>query len=66
MLDSMVTVGGIVYGVLLVAAGCLRNRHLEWLRIDALMVPRPGERSRLLNPLLGLLLIAYEVHSLLG
>ena len=65
MMDLIVTVGGIVYGVMLVSVMFVRNRVTESLRIDALMVPKPTEATRMLNPVIGLLLIGYDVYSLL-
>ena len=66
MLDLVVTWGGIAYGAVLVSVVLFRNRFTEALRIDALMVPRPTDATRMLNPLIGLLLIGYDVYSLLG
>jgi hypothetical protein len=65
MLDLIVTVGGIVYGAVLVSVMFFRNRVTEALRIDALMVPKPTEATRMLNPVIGLLLIGYDIYSLL-
>lgn len=66
MLDLVVTAGGIVYGVVLVSVVFFRNRFTEALRIDALIVPQPTDATRALNPVIGLLLIGYNVHSLLA
>ncbi len=65
MLDLIITVGGIVYGVVLVSVMFFRNRVTEALRIDALIVPKPTDATRMLNPVIGLLLIGYDVYSLL-
>ena len=65
MLDVIVTVGGIVYGAVLVSVVLFRNRFTEALRIDALIVPRPTDATRVLNPVIGLLLIGYNAYSLL-
>ena len=66
MLDLTVTIGGIAYGAALVAVALARNRVTEALRIDALLLPRPNEQTRLLNPLIGLLLIGYHAYLLIG
>ncbi len=65
MLDLIITIGGIVYGVVLVSVMFFRNRVTEALRIDALIVPKPTDATRMLNPVIGLLLIGYDVYSLL-
>jgi len=66
MLDLIVTVGGMVYGAVLVSVAFFRNRYTEALRIDALMLPKPTDATRMLNPVIGLLLIGYEAYSLLA
>jgi hypothetical protein len=66
MLDLIVTVGGMVYGAVLVSVAFIRNRYTEALRIDALMLPKPTDATRMLNPVIGLLLIGYEAYSLLA
>jgi hypothetical protein len=66
MLELVVTVGGIVYGTVLVSVVLFRNRFTEALRIDALMVPKPTDATRVLNPVIGLLLIGYNAYSLLA
>ena len=65
MLDLIVTLGGIVYGLVLVSVVFFRNRFTEALRIDALIMPKPTDATRVLNPVIGLLLIGYNAYSLL-
>ena len=65
MLDLAVTVGGIVYGTVLLCVMFLRNRVTEALRIDALIVPKTTEATRPLNLIIGLLLIGYNAYSLI-
>ena len=65
MLDLVVTVGGIVYGAALVCVMFLRNRVTEALRIDALIVPKTTDATRMLNLVIGLLLIGYNGYSLI-
>lgn len=64
MLDLIVTLGGIVYGTVLVSVVFFHNRFTEMLRIDALIVPRPTDATRMINPAIGLLLVAYYTYSL--
>lgn len=66
MLDLIVTIGGIVYGAVLVSVVFFRNRFTEALRIDALILPRPTESTRALNLVIGLVLIAYNGYSLIA
>ncbi len=65
MLDLIITVGGIVYGTLLVVAAFVRNRFTEAIRIDAFIMPNPTDATRMLNLVIGVLLIGYEGYSLL-
>jgi hypothetical protein len=65
MLDMIVTVGGIAYGTLLVSVVFFRNRVTEAMRIDALMLPKLSDATRMINPVIGMLLIAYNAHSLM-
>jgi hypothetical protein len=65
MLDMIVTVGGIAYGMLLVSVVFFRNRVTEAMRVDALMLPRLSDATRMINPVIGILLIAYNARSLM-
>jgi Na+-transporting NADH:ubiquinone oxidoreductase subunit NqrD len=65
LLDAIVTLGGILYGAVLVSVAFFRNRFTEAVRIDALIVPKPTDATRMLNPGIGLLLVAYSTYSLL-
>jgi len=65
MLDLAVTVGGVVYGTVLVCVMFLRNRVTEALRIDALMLPKTTDATRVLNLVIGLLLIGYNGYALI-
>jgi len=65
MLDMIITVGGIAYGTLLVSVVFFRNRVTEAMRIDALMLPKLTDATRMINPVIGMLLIAYNAHSLM-
>jgi hypothetical protein len=50
---------------MLVCAALFRNRFTEALRLDALIVPEPNDATRMINPSIGLLLLAYNGYSLL-
>jgi len=65
-MDLVVTLGGIVYGTMLVCIAFFRNGFTEALRVDALIVPEPTDATRMINPGIGLLLLAYNLYSLLG
>jgi hypothetical protein len=64
MTDLVISLGGLLYGLLLVAATFSRRQALEALRIDALVLPNPGEATRALNLVCGAALIAYQLHVL--
>ena len=64
MTDLAISIGGIAYGLILVAATFSRSRPLEAMRIDALFMARPGEATRGLNLVCGAALIAYQLHTL--
>ena len=63
-LDLIVTVGGIAYGAVLVGVMFVRNKFTEAARIDALMLPKTTDATRMLNLVIGLLLIGYNGYSL--
>jgi len=64
-LDTIVTVIGIIYGVLLVLAAFIRTKLTEAFRIDALFMPKPSEATRPLNLAVGILFTGYSIYSLL-
>ena len=64
-MDSLVHIGAIVYGLLLVAAAFVRMPLLEALRIDSLFLPEAGEKTRPVNLILGVLIAGYGAWSLL-
>ncbi|HBR18364.1 MAG: hypothetical protein A3G39_00890 [Deltaproteobacteria bacterium RIFCSPLOWO2_12_FULL_43_16] len=64
-LDTIVTVIGIIYGVLLVLAAFIRTKLTEAFRIDALFMPKPSEATRPLNLVIGILVAGYSIYSLL-
>ncbi len=64
-LDTIVTVVGIVYGLLLILATFVRSKVTESMRIDALFMPQPTDNTRPLNLVVGLLVAGYGIYSLL-
>lgn len=64
-LDTIVTIIGIIYGVLLVLATFIRTKVTEAFRIDALFMLQPSETTRPLNLVIGILVAGYSIYSLL-
>jgi hypothetical protein len=65
-MDLIVTIGGILYGLMLILATFVRNGLTEAIRIDALILPDPSDATRPLNVVAGFLLVAYSGYSLLN
>ena len=61
----VITVIGIFYGALLILAAFARNKSIDAMRIDALIIPEPSESTRPLNLVAGLLFAGYSIYSLL-
>lgn len=64
-LNTIVTVIGIIYGVLLILTAFVRTKLTEAFRIDALFMPQPSEASRPLNLVIGIIVAGYSIYSLL-
>lgn len=64
-LDTIVTIIGIIYGVLLVLTYFVRNKVTEAFRVDALFMRNPSEATRPLNLVAGILVAGYSIYSLL-
>ena len=64
-MDTIVTVIGIIYGLFLILVTFVSNKVTESLRIDALFIPQPGENTRPLNLVVGILFAGYGIYSLL-
>lgn len=64
-LDMIITVVGIIYGILLIAVAFIRSKVTESIRIDALFVSKPSEATRPLNLAAGLFAAGYGIYSLL-
>lgn len=65
MTDLIITICGIIYGLILIVATFVRNAFTDAMRLDALLMPNPTDSSRLLNLFVGLLLAGYNIYSLL-
>lgn len=63
-LDTIVTVGGIIYGCVLILATFVRHKVTEAMRIDALFIPQPTDSTRPLNLVIGLLVAGYSIYTL--
>lgn len=63
-MDTIVTVLGIIYGVLLAVATFYSNKVTEVIRIDRLFMQQPTEVTRKINFVIGLFIIGYNVYSL--
>lgn len=64
-MDTIVTVVGVIYGLVLIMVTFVRNRALESMRIDALVIPQPTESTRPVNLIAGILIAGYGIYSLL-
>ena len=62
-LDTVVTLGGIIYGLVLILGTFVRSRVTELLRIDALLMPHPTDSTRPLNLIVGILIAGYGAYS---
>ncbi len=65
-MDTVVSAGGIAYGILLILGVFVRTPVTEALRVDALFIPQASEKTRPLNLILGLLIAGYGAWALWG
>lgn len=65
-MDFIVTVVGIIYGLVLILTVFVRNKATEAMRVDALFMPHPTDSTRPLNLIVGILVAGYGIYSLLG
>ncbi len=63
-INTIVTVVGIIYGLVLILATFVRIKFIELMRIDALVIPQPTESTRPVNLVAGLLIAGYGIYSL--
>lgn len=65
-INTIVTVVGIIYGIVLILATFVRIKFIESMRIDALVIPQPTDNTRPVNLVAGLLIAGYGIYSLLA
>jgi len=65
-MDSLLTTGGIIYGVLLIIIVFVKTRFTEPFRIDALIMSSPSEKTRPFNLIAGICFAGYSIYSLLN
>jgi hypothetical protein len=65
-MDTVVSAGGIAYGIVLILGVFVRTPVTEALRVDALFIPQASEKTRPLNLILGLLIAGYGAWALWG
>lgn len=64
-LDFALTIAGIAYGLLLIAATFINNKVLESFRLDVIFMKSPSQSTRSVNLVAGLVLIGYNVYTML-
>jgi len=64
-LDMALTIGGIAYGLVLIAATFVNNKVLEAFRLDVLFMKNPSPSSRGINLVAGLAIIGYNVYTMI-
>lgn len=65
-MDFELTIAGILYGVLLIAATFVNNRVVEAFRLDAIFMRNPTPATRNINLVVGLAIIGYNVYTLVA
>jgi hypothetical protein len=65
-MDTVVNAGAVAYGIVLILGVFLRSPVTEAMRVDTLFIPGAGEKTRLVNLFLGLLIAGYGAWSLWG
>ena len=63
-LDMALTIGGIAYGLLLIAATFINNKVLESFRLDVIFMKNPSQSTRGVNLVAGLAFIGYNVYTM--
>jgi hypothetical protein len=63
-IDLIIISGGIIYGLLLITVVFVKRGILESFRIDALIMPKPSEKTRPINLFAGIAFAAYSIYSL--
>lgn len=63
--EFVLTLAGIAYGVVLIAATFINNRFIEAFRLDTLFMRSASASTRMINLVAGLALIGYNVYTLI-
>ncbi|MFZ4859220.1 MAG: hypothetical protein ACOYL3_22810 [Desulfuromonadaceae bacterium] len=63
-MDIAVNVIGIIYGLVLILTAFVRNKALEPMRVDALFMLQPNEKTRPVNLVFGILVAGYGIYSM--
>ncbi len=63
--DLILTLAGIAYGILLIAATFINNRIIGAFRLDTMFMKTPPASARGINLVVGLLIIGYNVYTML-
>lgn len=63
-INTVVTVVGIIYGLVLILITFVRIKFIESMRIDALVIPHPTDSTRPVNLIAGLLIAGYGIYAL--
>lgn len=61
--ELALTIGGIIYGLVLIAATFINNRFLEAFRLDSLFMRNPTASTRGVNLVAGLAIIGYNLYT---
>ncbi len=65
-MNDIINIIGIIYGLILILTLFVRNRFMESMRVDALFMPQPTEKTRPVNLVAGLLVAGYAIYSLMA
>ncbi len=63
--ELAVTLAGIAYGVVLIAATFINNKFIGAFRLDTLFMRNPSASTRGVNLVAGLAIIGYNVYTLI-
>ena len=63
-LDAIITIIGLIYGVLLISASFISTKVTEAFRIDALFMAQPSEATRKINLVAGVAIIGYNIYAM--
>lgn len=64
-IDMLITVGGIIYGSILIYSCFTNQRWVQIFRLDTFFTSRPTANTRLINLAFGLFVLITSLYSLL-